>query len=158
MTFKKFRPIVKKRRKSFSLLIPAIILALFILAQTGKTQTGATLTAGTASGNPGTSVTIPITLSGVPALTVSIVSFDLTYDPTKLSFPATSDRIEKLSAAGGDSVWVIVGESTPPGTISITLVEMNDPTLFGFISSGQIMRVKFNILSPPLPEFLASYL
>ncbi|MEK7068064.1 MAG: cohesin domain-containing protein, partial [Patescibacteria group bacterium] len=116
----------------------------FKIAQAGS----ATLTAGTASGNAGTAVTIPITLAGVPAGTASIVNFDLTYDPVKLNFPTGDiNKIVKGSALGSANVSVIAGESS--NTISITLVEMNDP-LGGVIPSGQILQVKFNILSTAL--------
>ena len=81
MAFKKLSPMI---RKIFFLAISAVLLAS---AGNIKADT-VTLTAGTASGNPGAEVIIPINLSGISASTASIVNFDLTYDPAKLSFPS----------------------------------------------------------------------
>ncbi len=141
MTFNKLSPLI---RKIFFLSISAVLLAS---AGNIKADT-AGLTAGTASGNPGAEVIIPINLATTPAPIASIVSFNLTYDPAVLSFPA-GDINKIVKGDGGEmaNVSIVAEDSVPPGTVSVALVEMNNPLYGNFPGDGQIAKIKFNIIS-----------
>jgi hypothetical protein len=140
MASNKLSPMI---RKIFFLSISAVLLAS---AGNIKADT-VTLTAGTASGDAGTAVIIPINLSGGSASTVSIVSFNLTYDPAALSFPS-GDQYKIVKGDGGEmaNVSIIAEDSIPPGTVSVALVEMNNPLSGNLPGDGQIVKIKFNIL------------
>lgn len=140
---------MQKYSKKISLLIimPVLFLLIFFMLVANVQADSAELNAGAVFGNPGSMVIIPIDLSIISTTTVSMVSLELSYDPAVLSFADDQFKAVVGDAIGKQAnVFVMSGDSTPSGTVSISLVEMNDP-LIGVIPSGQILKVKFNILS-----------
>ena len=105
------------------------------------TTTGFTVTIDTVNGNPGTSVAVPVKLSGIPAEGISTADFAIAYDATKLEY---------ISTEAGSIV-------TDPGTNFATNKEEDgllkvlflDYTMAkGYISKdGVFMTINFNIKS-----------
>jgi hypothetical protein len=97
------------------------------------------LNLGTASGAPGATVTIPMTLANVPGANISAVGMDIGYDPTILANPNAT--IGPAGSAAGKSVI----KSTPStGVFRVGALSITDNNL---IADGIVINVTFTIKS-----------
>lgn len=61
-------------------------ILLLILLHAGISLADPTITVGSASGLPGNTVTVPVTLDNTTGLSIASITIDINFDPTKLSY------------------------------------------------------------------------
>lgn len=121
------------------LLVAALGLAPARAAAQGGS---ATLSAGSGSGQPGQSVTIPISLTSQGGAQVAGVNFDLNFDEKRLS--VSSVTAGSAATAAGKSV----SSSEPsPGKLRVIVFGVNQ----NVIGSGTIVNITFSILGSAAP-------
>src|SRR3990172_7368076 len=94
------------------LLLAALFLALASTASAGSP--GATLTVTSGSGDPGDTVSVPVSLASEPGAQVAIVGFDLRFDTSQLSYGEVEAGAAALAASK-----VAQGNLIQPNTVRV---------------------------------------
>lgn len=131
------------RVKAGVVLSVSIGLISLIFSPLARAQSpGATLSIPAVTGAPDSTATVSVMLATNPSPQASVVSFELSYDASRLKYTSFLEGMDLYLA--GINKYVEVVELVP-GTITLLVAEMNDPST-GAIPSGEIFKVKFNIL------------
>lgn len=119
---------------SLGMLCTCLVLGMLLSAS--PALAAPSLDLGSASGKPGSTVTVPVTLTNAVGVSIAAVAIDIAYDTTKLENPTATVGVD-----GSAAVKVLSSNSPSAGLFRIGVYGFNAAS----ISAGAVIEVHFGI-------------